>query len=94
MTAHGLTPAQVRQWVDSSCAAQGVPVVVTDLGVLTRVGVLLGGGRGQAAARPPRRLQPPPGSNPVRVQTVPAGLRGGQDHGMVEDGFHDRRLAG
>ena len=93
MTAHGLTSAQVRQWVDSTCAAQGVPVLVTDLGVLARVGVLIGGTRG----KPPGardRLQPPLGSNPVRVQAVPPGLRSGQDHRVVEDSLDDGRLAG
>ena len=93
MTSHGLTPAQVRQWVDSTCATQGVPVLVTDLGVLARVGVLIGGKR----RKPPGgrdRLQPPLGSNPVGVQPVPAGLRRGQDHCMVEDSLHDGRLAG
>ena len=67
MTAHGLTPEQVKAWVDSSCDSQGVPVRVTDPGVLARVGVLFGVGRGQAAARPSRRLQPPLGSNPLGV---------------------------
>ena len=93
MTAHGLTPAQVRQWVDSTCAAQGVPVMVTDLGVLARVGVLIGGTRRKPSGGRDR-LQPPLGSNPVRVQSGPSGLRGGQDHGVVEDGLHDGYLAG
>jgi len=93
VTAHGLTPAQVRKWVDSSCTAQGVPVVVTDLGVLARVGVLFGESRGAPLGRRDR-LQPPLGSNPVRVQTVPPGLGGGQDYRVVEDSLHNGRLAG
>jgi hypothetical protein len=38
-------PLAVRRWVERSCAAQGVPVEVTDPSVLARVVVLLGGGR-------------------------------------------------
>lgn len=33
-------------WLEASCAAQGVPVRVTDPGVLARVGVLMGGAPG------------------------------------------------
>lgn len=93
VTAHGFTTAQVSAWVDSTCAAQGVPVVVTDLGVLARVGVLIGGTR----RKPPGgrdRLQPPLGSDPFRVETCPASVDDRQDHNMVEYSLHDRRLAG
>ncbi len=41
-------------WVEASCAAQGVPVRVTDPGVLARIGVLLGvapGTDGRASGR-------------------------------------------
>jgi hypothetical protein len=41
-------------WVEASCAAQGVPVRVTDPGVLARVGVLMGaapGTDGRASGR-------------------------------------------
>lgn len=93
MRGHGLTPAEVSQWVERSCAAQGVPVLVTDPGVLARVGVLIGGTRGKpSGARD--RLQPPLGNNPVGVQSVSAGLGRGLDDGVIEDGLHDRRLAG
>lgn len=34
----------LREWVEQSCAAQGVPVLVADSGVIARVGVLLRGG--------------------------------------------------
>ena len=93
-TRHGLTPDQVRVWVESSCEAQGLPVVVTEPATLSRVGVLLGGGRGQAGARPSRRSQPPRGSDPVRVQSGAASLGSGQDRGVLEDGLYDARLAG
>lgn len=33
-------------WVEATCAAQGVPVRVTDPGVLARVGVLMGAAPG------------------------------------------------
>jgi len=54
---YGLTPAQLLAWVRDSCVSQGVPVVVSDPGVLSQVGVLLGaprrkpsGGRSAATA--------------------------------------------
>ena len=34
----------IRAWLVKSCDAQGVPVVVADLGVLAKVAVLVGGG--------------------------------------------------
>lgn len=37
----------LMRWLEASCAAQGIPVLVTDAGVVLRVGVLLGG-RGPA----------------------------------------------
>lgn len=49
---HGLTLDQVREWVEASCTAQGVPVLVSDPGVVARVGVLLGApGRKPAGGR-------------------------------------------
>lgn len=36
--------AAVLAWVTASCSAQGVPLVVTDAGVIATVGVLLNGG--------------------------------------------------
>ena len=63
---------KLAAWVEASCAAQGVPVRVTDPGVIARIGVLLGAapgtdgrgsGRSTAAAS-----EPPDGPNPGRVQ--------------------------
>jgi hypothetical protein len=34
-------PIELRLWLERSCEAQGVPVLVTDAVVLSRVGVLL-----------------------------------------------------
>jgi len=38
-----LSADEVAAWVAASCAAQGLPVKVTDPGVVRRVAVLLGG---------------------------------------------------
>lgn len=53
----GFTVEQVRQWVAETCAAQGLPVLVTSPGVVAQVGVLMGaqrrkptGGRGAPTA--------------------------------------------
>lgn len=63
---------KLTAWVEATCAAQGVPVRVTDPGVIARIGVLLGAtpgtdgrgsGRSTAAAS-----EPPDGLNPGRVQ--------------------------
>lgn len=71
-------------WVEASCHRQGVPVFVSDPGVLTHTRALIGAGG--AARRPlqhPRRLDTP------GVELVP----GRRVHGgVVEDGSHDRGL--
>ncbi|ALE06949.1 hypothetical protein AL755_18275 [Arthrobacter sp. ERGS1:01] len=36
----------LAEWLEANCAAQGVPVHVTDPGVLARVGVLMGAAPG------------------------------------------------
>jgi len=43
-SAHYFSDDQVRDWVNASCQAQGVPVKVTDALVVRRVGTLLGAG--------------------------------------------------
>jgi hypothetical protein len=47
----GIDRAALRAWVEASCAAQGVPVVVTDAGLVAQVGTLLRGR--DAAGQPP-----------------------------------------
>ena len=37
-----LDPSVIRRWVERTCASQGLPVVVTDAGVISRLVVLLG----------------------------------------------------
>lgn len=88
--------AALIEWVESSCRRQGVPVFVSDPGVLTRTRALIGAGgavRGgsavaepRAARRPlqhPRRLDTP-GVEPVRG--------GGVDGRVVQDRPDDRGL--
>lgn len=84
----------VRAWVESTCAAQGVPVVVTDPVVLRRVGALLTGIAGDVPRRasaehaPGGRSQPPDRLHPVGVEHLRAG-GAGEDDCMVEQGPHD-----
>lgn len=86
----------MRAWLAASCAAQGVAVVVTDAGVVARVGVLLrghgtAGGRAATAAVAGSSAGPH-GDDPERVERAsPSGRRG--DGGEVEDRGDDRRLA-
>jgi hypothetical protein len=91
-----ITPEAVRAWVEASCAAQGLAVAVTDLGVVADVAVLLGAAsRPQAAGAPSRRPQQsdtPDRTEPARVEAVEAATTGADDE-MVEDGSHDRVLA-
>lgn len=61
----------LRLWVESTCAAQGIPVAVTDSATVFRVGVLLSG-RDAASSRgatnaAPVRSQLPSGNDPVDV---------------------------
>lgn len=96
-----MTPEALAAWVEASCAAQGLPVKVTDAGAVARVVTLLGGplgsGRAQArsasTARPRPALQPPHGSDPVDVEPA-APVCSRLDDGVVEDGGHDRGLSG
>lgn len=67
----GIDLDALRAWVEASCAAQGVPVAVTDSGTVSRVGVLLSGrnaaGRSRSDDRSTRRSQLPSGNDPVNV---------------------------
>lgn len=88
----------LRAWVESTCSAQGVPVLVTDAGSVAQLRVLLSvrasaDGAPAGARRGPRRSQGPGGNDPVRVQT--SGSWGaGEDGGEVEHGGDDRGLPG
>jgi|GEM_PF-1554645 len=67
-------------WVERSCAAQGLPVKVTDPAVLGQVGVLLG------RSRPPAHL------DALRVKAGPT-LDGRSDGDVVHEGADDGVLA-
>lgn len=95
----GVPADELAAWVAESCAAQGVPVKVTDVTVVRRVGVLLRGaadGPGaQARSAAPRdtaaRSEAPDDvhSGPVEV----AGSWGaGSDDDVVDQGGGDRVL--
>ncbi len=94
-----VTPEGLRAWVVASCAAQGVPLHVTDPRVLEQVRVLLTGGAGspaQARQRerggPARRSQPPDDLEPVGVQGAGAAGAGAHQN-VIDDGFDDGDLA-
>jgi hypothetical protein len=53
------TPQNVRAWVERTCAAQGIPVFVTDPVVVTAVAVLIGQTRQTGSKRSgSKRLRP------------------------------------
>jgi hypothetical protein len=53
------TPEEVRAWVKATCAAQGIPVKVTDPAVLAATVALLGQTRQTGSRRPgSKRLRP------------------------------------
>lgn len=92
----GLSGDELAAFVARSCAAQGVPVRVSDAGVVVRVVTLLGAGPPAPDLRAGRTAgpsQPPNDADSVRVQTT--GTRdSGSDHHVVHDRSDDRRLAG
>ena len=94
-------PDRLADWVAASCERHGVPVKVTDAGVIASVTALMGGrgaalGNGAPAPAPARRpadSETPHGIYPVPVQrTGPDGT--GSDVGMVQDGDDDGVLPG
>jgi hypothetical protein len=56
----GIDVAALRAWVELTCAAQGIPVAVTDSATVFRVGVLLSGagccGKSRSDGRSARAL--------------------------------------
>ncbi|MCU1677355.1 MAG: hypothetical protein JWM93_2113 [Frankiales bacterium] len=95
-----LTPEGLARFVQQSCAAQGVPVHVSDIAVLRRVATLLGGApaepraRARSAAAGPAGApsQTPDGVHAVRVEALCAS-GAGSDDGVIEDGADNRVLA-
>ena len=92
-----LSDERVREWVERSCTAQGVPLHVTDVLVLERVRVLLTGTAARGGPPAPRAVvagsEPPDRLHPVRVQ-APGAEEPGADDGVVQDGPDDRGLPG
>ena len=95
-----IDPEVVRAFVVQSCAAQGVPVKVTDEATVARARDLLGGAAGRAAGAWTRpadpdaaRLQSPHGLDAARVEPLSAGPAG-TDDGVVEDRGDDGVLSG
>lgn len=88
----GLSDDDIAVWVASSCAAQGVPVKITDPEAVRRVGVLLRAADAtgpQAKLRPVRRhsSQPPLGNDSGRIEPVDAGaVHDGVVHHGADDG--------
>lgn len=94
-----LSVAQLAAFVTASCEAQGLPLHVQDPASLRTVAKLLGGmpaeggeqARSAVAPSAGDRLDPPGGLDALRIKRPCPGLAG-QDHGMVENGAHDRVL--
>jgi len=89
-------PAVVSEWVEASCASQGLPVRVADLGILAQVAGLLGAAPGASRVAPSRTTPgsgAPDGCEPAGVEAVVA-ASGGCDDEVVEDGGHDCVLPG
>ena len=79
----GVSAEDVAAWLATSCAAQGVPVLVTDPGVLADVAALLCGVPG-SAGRAVQPSTPPDRSDPAGVKGSAAGLSG-VDECVVEN---------
>jgi hypothetical protein len=90
-----IDPEMMRAWLDASCAAQGIAVVVTDSGVVAQVGTLLKGSDAAAGrvatAAASRPSAAPRGHDPERVERASPSLRRG-DSGEIEDRGNDGRL--
>ncbi len=90
-----LSGAEVAAWVAASCAAQGVPVKVTDTGIVRDVCVLLGGMAPGARPALQRRRRPVRATSEPPTGVDALGVEGlgspdaGEDHGMVEDSRDD-----
>lgn len=92
----GRAEKRVRKWVEASCASQGLPVLLADLGILGQVAGLLGAGPGASRVAPrrtPTGSGAPDGCEPVGVEAVVAASGGGNQE-VVKDGCDDRVLAG
>lgn len=93
----GLSGDALAAWVAASCERQGVPVRVTDAGIVSRLVVLLDGGppaqRAKRAADGPPPSELPDDLDPAGVKTASSGGAGSDNH-SVHDGVDDGGLAG
>ena len=95
-----LSEVELAEWVARSCAAQGVPVKVSDARTVEQVRVLLSGQGGRTAparqrgrSAPAGRSQPPERRDPFGVEG-PGAAGARSDHGVLQDGPDDRGLPG
>lgn len=90
-----LSGDELDAWVRASCVRHGVPVKVTDAGVVARAVTLLSGGatRPNRAPAPRPVLQAPDGIGPIRVDLART-RDPGADHDVVQDGGDDGVLTG
>ena len=88
----GWSDEVVQSWLERSCAAQGVPVRVTDPLTIARVAALLGC-QAPTRASQGRELQAPDRLDPSRVDVSRAGQAGSNDS-VVQHRGDDGRLAG
>jgi hypothetical protein len=95
----GLNREQLAAWVAASCAAQGLPVQMTDPATVNQVRVLMGGGstgaraHARSASTNPAggRLHLPAGIDSAGVEGARS-ERAGLDDGVIEDRADDRGL--
>lgn len=92
-----MTPQEFAAWVEASCRRHDVPVKLNDPAVLRAVRVLLTGragssGASRGAGRP--ASDSPDDVNPVGIESSRPGATDGSDHDPVDEGSHDRGLAG
>ena len=91
-----LSDEALVQWVAASCQRHGVPVKVTDALVVSKVAVLLSGGKARPAAERGRaslRSEPPDEIDSGGINSPGSGGAGADD-GVVEQGGDDGVLAG
>ncbi len=85
-----LEGAALIQWVNASCVAQGLPLLVSDAGVVAKVCTLLQGGT-PGPERRQRRRDSAVAWSEAPVETDPAGVEHSGtkdsrlDDGMVQD---------
>ncbi len=96
-----VSDAEVASWVAASCAAQGVPVKVTEPGVVRRVGALLGAAPDGARGRKRSGTRAPSGARSVAPHDGHAGgvedldpWGAGSDDGVVDHSLDDGVLPG